>query len=175
MRYFEFPMWSGQHGKLGLGELVDALPPNELHWLMTEFDGFYRRDRPVHRNVRAEIEASQTGIWFTWPELLAFADTLGDTDWCIAIATHSRDSLLIQLPIAEEAFARMPGRDYFAGGVAPLCPAADCIIEAFDSTTWSVSFRERFDPMGHFSPDRIRRRPPIPGQRVGGPARPIHR
>ena len=166
-------MWSERQGKLGLGELLDALPPNQLHWLMTEFDGFGRRDRPDGRDVRVEIEASQTGIWFTWPELLAFADTLGDTDWCIAIATHSRDSLLKQLPIAEEAFARMPGRDYFAGGVAPLCPASDCIIEAFDSTTWSVSFRERFDPDGHFAPERIRSRPPIPSQLRVGAARPL--
>lgn len=137
MTEFEFVMRTPDTWKIELTELLDQLPPNEWSWTVFDFDGIggeFGEYTPVELQ-----KATQTGdgVQMTSSEFVAFASTITDLWWIVAIAHPSGERIPVEV-IEQRDFSRCA-----------------FVLEGQDSTWW-IARSPIGDPVGDAALQQIR-------------------
>ncbi|SDH59710.1 hypothetical protein SAMN05192558_12147 [Actinokineospora alba] len=123
----EFSMHEDPGGIIRLCQVLATIPANTWQWSMLDYEGEGRAPggQPYEQFVSSVRDG---GYPFDWPALTAFAADLGQTIWCLVVAVHTWDGVALDRVMAD---------DY------EQCLVA---VEAFDSSTWTVSVNDQALP-----------------------------
>ncbi|MBC6448486.1 hypothetical protein [Actinokineospora xionganensis] len=123
----EFSMHEDAGGIIRLCRVLATIPVNTWQWSMLDYDGVGRLPdgQPYEQFVSSVRDG---GYKFDWPTLTAFAVDLEQTIDCLVVAVHTWDGV---------APDRVMADDY------EQCLVA---VEAFDSSTWTVSINDQALP-----------------------------
>jgi hypothetical protein len=136
MTNFEFAMWTPDGLKIPLAEVIARLPPNEWSWTVFDLEGIgggFGGYAPL-----ALQEATRTGgVQMSSSEFSAFASTIRDLWWIVAIAHRAEERVPVEV-VEQRDFSRCV-----------------FVLEGEDSGWW-IARSPIGDPVGDAALQRIR-------------------
>jgi hypothetical protein len=130
MKTFTFPMLRKNKSYTSLKDILNILPENNWTWSILDFDGIGKMPQDMSIDEFIElIKKNPSGLMMSWEELKNFSNSIEQTFDCLIVAVLSMEKLDGSKFI----------RDNFS----------DClvVINAFDSSEWTVSIQENSVPL----------------------------
>ncbi len=127
LQFTTFPMHA-ESGLVTLRQVLEKLPANGLRWHVLDFEGIGTApDNMTMETFEHAVHASPEGYSLSWDKLLVFAGSIEQTWNCLIVGCQP-DAPIVAAHMRVQGFT---GCRY--------------VVQAFDSTEWSIGSSETAD------------------------------